>query len=73
MSIFRQSRFRVSCERCHLSFAAGHGGVCHQCRAVLCDPHLHGSTFRKLFRELTGAAPVCERCAATARTPQPTA
>lgn len=73
MSIFRQSRFRVRCERCHLSFAAGHGGVCHRCRAVLCDAHLHGSVFRKLLRDLIGTAPVCERCAAAPAATQPTA
>lgn len=72
MPIFRQSRFRVSCERCHANFAAGHGGVCHQCRAVLCDTHLHRSTWRKLVRELVGAAPVCERCASQGAI-QPTA
>ena len=73
MSIFRQSRFRVRCERCHASFAAGQGGVCRDCRRVLCDAHLHRSAFRKLLRELTGAPPVCERCASAGRAPQPTA
>lgn len=73
MSLFRQTRFRARCDRCHASFAPGHGGVCRQCRAILCDAHLHGSTFRKLLRELTGAAPVCQRCAAGSTVTQRTA
>jgi hypothetical protein len=28
---------------------------------VLCDEHLHGSFFRKLFVDL-GAQPICLRC-----------
>lgn len=62
MSIFKETKFRAQCVRCGVPFPAGKGGVCRECRDILCDAHLHGSTFRKLLRAVTGAPPVCPRC-----------
>lgn len=62
MAIFRESKFRVQCVRCGVPFPAGKGGVCSECRDILCDAHLHGSMFRKLMRAIAGAPAVCTRC-----------
>ena len=37
------------------------GGVCIECRRILCASHLHGSRFRRLLVDL-GAKSRCVKC-----------
>jgi hypothetical protein len=42
------------------------GGVCTQCRRILCYMHLHGSWARRLLTDL-GAETVCVECRSRTR------
>jgi len=61
MPFFKKSIFFSECERCHARFHIGGGGVCEQCKKILCDTHLHGSVFRRVQVSF-GARPICVAC-----------
>ena len=61
MPVFKKSIFFVDCDRCHVRFHIGAGGVCEECKRILCDAHLHGSLVRRVQVSF-GAAPVCVTC-----------
>ena len=63
MAIFKESSVRTQCERCKTVFTVGHGGVCTECRRILCDAHLHGSFWLKLKRAVI-RDDVCVECRA---------
>ena len=48
MPVFKKSIFFSECDRCHVRFHIGAGGVCERCRKILCDNHLHGSLVRRI-------------------------
>jgi hypothetical protein len=68
MPFFKKSIFFSECERCHVNFHIGQGGVCEQCRRILCDNHLHGSLVRRV-QVYFGARPICLTCRASAAAP----
>lgn len=61
--IFQKSIFRTECDECNVPFAVNTGGVCEQCRRILCSKHLHGSITHKLLIAF-GARMICVRCRA---------
>lgn len=61
MPFFRSSIFRSDCDACHKPFPVNTGGVCVQCRRILCPDHLHGSMARRLAIAF-GAPMVCVAC-----------
>lgn len=61
MPIFRESMFKADCDACGSRFTPGRGGVCQQCRRILCEYHLHGSLMQRL-RVAMGAPPICVDC-----------
>jgi hypothetical protein len=61
--IFRSSQVSTDCDRCGGRVDMVKGGVCTQCRRILCYAHLHGSFLRRLMTDL-GAATVCVECRA---------
>lgn len=63
MEILRKSIFRTECDQCHKQFAVNTGGVCEQCRRILCNDHLHGSFVRRIAIAL-GAPMRCVSCRA---------
>jgi len=63
MPVFKKSIFFSECDRCHVRFHIGAGGVCERCRKILCDDHLHGSLVRRIQVSF-GAPPVCIYCRA---------
>ena len=63
MEIFRKSMFRTECDECDKPFPVNTGGVCDQCRRILCTRHLHGSVVRRIAIAL-GAPMRCVSCRA---------
>jgi len=63
MPFLKKSIFFSECDRCHVRFHIGGGGVCESCRKILCDNHLHGSLVRRIQVSF-GAAPICIWCRA---------
>lgn len=61
--IFQKSIFRTECDECNVPFAVNTGGVCEQCRRILCSKHLHGSITHKLLIAFGGRM-ICVRCRA---------
>jgi hypothetical protein len=61
--IFRSSQITTDCDQCHGPVDMVKGGVCEECRRILCYRHLHGSWFRRLITDL-GARTVCVQCRA---------
>lgn len=61
--VFLATELSADCEVCGRRFDLIKGGACHQCKRVLCAPHLHGSWARRLLVDL-GAAPLCVQCRA---------
>ena len=61
MPFFQQSMMRTECDRCGSRFDLMHGGVCEQCKRILCFRHLHGSWLRRL-RTDWGTPAVCIDC-----------
>ena len=61
--IFRNSQVSTDCDQCRGRVDLIKGGVCTQCRRILCEQHLHGSFVRRLMVDL-GAACICVRCRA---------
>ncbi|MDB4899165.1 MAG: hypothetical protein JWN53_973 [Gemmatimonadetes bacterium] len=64
--IFRSSQISTDCDRCGGRVDMVKGGVCTQCRRILCGMHLHGSFLRRLMTDL-GAEIVCVECRAARR------
>lgn len=54
---------QTECDACGARFDLVKGGVCEQCRRVLCARHLHGSFVRRLQVDL-GATARCMACRA---------
>lgn len=71
MQIFRSSIFRTECDECGRPFPVNTGGVCDQCRRILCNTHLHGSMVRRMAIAF-GARYRCVACR-EGRTPPPKA
>jgi hypothetical protein len=63
MEVFRRSIFRTNCDECEKPFPVNTGGVCDNCRRILCDKHLHGSFFRRIAIAF-GAPNRCVDCRA---------
>jgi hypothetical protein len=59
--MFRQSSVMAQCDKCRLPFDPVHGGVCSQCRRLLCGAHIYGSILRRL-QSFLGTALVCPDC-----------
>lgn len=60
---FRKSLFVSDCDRCGTRFHLGGGGVCINCRRIVCNAHLHGSLVRRI-QVYFGAPSVCTECRA---------
>jgi hypothetical protein len=58
---FLASEMGTECEACGGRVDIITGGVCVDCRRVLCATHLHGSRVRRLLVDL-GAASRCVKC-----------
>ena len=63
IEFFRSSQVSTDCDQCHGRVDLIKGGVCTNCRRILCYNHLHGSFFRRLLTDL-GAKTVCVQCRA---------
>ena len=63
MEIFKRSEFKTECDECDRKFPVNTGGVCVNCRRILCNEHLHGSIVRRIAIAL-GAPYVCVACRA---------
>jgi hypothetical protein len=63
IQFFRNSQVSTDCDQCHGRVDLIKGGVCVQCRRILCASHLHGSFVRRLLVDL-GASSVCVQCRA---------
>lgn len=61
MPIFRKSIICTECDECDRQFAISSGGVCENCRRILCSKHLHGSIARVVAIAF-GAKMLCVRC-----------
>ena len=61
LPIFRKSDVTTECDQCDLRFDVVQGGVCADCRRILCFTHLHGSWVQRLRVDL-GARTVCVQC-----------
>ena len=59
--MFRRTDFGTECDACNARIDLVSGGVCEQCRRILCKRHLHGSWLRRMRYELGGKA-ICVRC-----------
>lgn len=70
MPIFRKSIMSSECDECRRRFAISSGGVCENCRRILCNTHLHGSLARRVAIGL-GARMLCVRCRSGQPIPQP--
>ena len=58
---FRPSSLLAQCDKCRLPFDPVYGGVCSQCRRLLCGRHMYGSVFRRL-QSFFGTPLVCPEC-----------
>ncbi|MEO7455413.1 MAG: hypothetical protein ABIY52_04075 [Gemmatimonadaceae bacterium] len=63
VEFFRSSQVSTDCDQCHGRVDLIKGGVCIQCRRILCYHHLHGSFARRLLVDL-GARSLCVQCRA---------
>ena len=59
--VFRSSQVSTDCDQCGGRVDLLKGGVCIQCRRILCYRHLHGSWFRRLIADM-GARTTCVEC-----------
>ena len=67
LRLFQQSAMSTDCDQCGARVDVVQGGVCEQCRRILCYRHLYGSWFQRLRTEF-GAPVHCAECRA-GRTP----
>ncbi len=63
IEFFRSTQVTTDCDQCHGRVDLIKGGVCVNCRRILCPNHLHGSLARRLLADLTGKA-ICVQCRA---------
>ena len=63
LEFFRSTEVTTDCDQCGGRVDLIKGGVCEQCRRILCYRHLHGSFVRRLMTDL-GAGTVCVNCRA---------
>jgi hypothetical protein len=63
---FRETEVKTNCDACGLFFDLVSGGVCDQCRRILCKNHLHGSFTQRLKADITGKS-LCVQCRNAAR------
>lgn len=57
----RRTDLGTECDACGGRLDLMTGGVCDECRRILCERHLHGSWLRRMWHEF--AKPVrCVRC-----------
>lgn len=63
IKFFRNSQVSTDCDQCRGRVDLIKGGVCIQCRRILCERHLHGSFVRRLLVDL-GASSRCVQCRA---------
>ena len=63
MPFFRKSIVETECDVCKKPFPVSSGGVCEQCRRILCNDHLHGSILRRAAIGF-GARIICVSCRA---------
>ena len=61
LRVFARTEMATECDACGQRFDLVGGGVCTQCKRVLCARHLHGSWTRRLVVDF-GAPPVCVAC-----------
>lgn len=61
MSVLQRSRVIATCDECRARFDPVRGGVCQDCRRLLCGEHYYGSLLRRL-QGLLGFTPRCPRC-----------
>ena len=66
IGIFRSSEISTDCDQCHGRVDIVRGGVCEECRRILCYRHLHGSWIQRLKTDL-GARTRCVQCRAGRR------
>jgi hypothetical protein len=58
---FRETNVKTNCDACGAYFDLLKGGVCQNCRRVLCGRHLYGSWTQRLISEITGKT-LCLQC-----------
>lgn len=63
MPFFRPSIFKTECDECDRQFPVNTGGVCDQCKRILCSAHLHGAITRRIAIAF-GAPMRCVKCRA---------
>ena len=61
MAYLQQSRTLGTCDECRTPFDPVRGGVCPQCRRLLCGEHYYGGLLPRL-QALVGRVPRCPRC-----------
>jgi hypothetical protein len=61
MAVLQPSRTLATCDECRAVFDPVRGGVCLQCRRLLCGDHYYGSVLRRL-QGLLGFRPRCVAC-----------
>jgi hypothetical protein len=61
LRMFRQTDLGTECDACNARIDLVTGGVCEQCKRILCERHLHGSWLRRMRHDIGGKA-VCVRC-----------
>jgi hypothetical protein len=58
---FRETDVKTDCDACGVHFDLVSGGVCENCRRILCARHLHGSFVQRVIADITGRS-VCLQC-----------
>ena len=48
MAYLQQSRMMATCDECRARFDPVRGGVCPNCRRLLCGTHYYGSFLRRI-------------------------
>jgi hypothetical protein len=66
LELFRSTEVSTDCDQCGGRVDLIKGGVCVQCRRILCYRHLHGSFVQRLLTDF-GAATRCVSCRADRR------
>jgi len=70
MAFFKPSAQLARCDVCRTVFDPVFGGVCAQCRRLLCPTHLYGGAFQRLLGRFSLRQAVCVDCRAkSGRTP----
>ncbi|HEY0994386.1 MAG TPA: hypothetical protein VGD77_00210 [Gemmatimonadaceae bacterium] len=61
LRVFLESEMATECDACGRRFDIVKGGVCDQCRRILCARDLHGSVVQRLVADLRGRS-TCVAC-----------